>query len=246
MEQQRDLEELAAHVARAGRLAVLTGAGISAESGIPTFRDAQTGLWARWRPEDLATPQAFHGNPRLVWEWYRWRRALIEGVEPNAGHLALAEMERHCGNFHLATQNVDGLHLKAGSRRVAELHGNLFSDRCLQEDRLLDRVEEGADGLPVCPHCGGPARPGVVWFGEPLPAEPFRSATDAATECDVYLVVGTSGLVHPAAGLPALALRSGAFVAEVNPEPTPLTESVHLSLRARAGTLLPALLEAMS
>lgn len=246
MDEETNLEQVLSRLARAQRVAVLTGAGISAESGVPTFRDAQTGLWARWRPEDLATPQAFQRNPRLVWEWYRWRRALIQDAEPNAGHLALVEMARRIPHFHLATQNVDGLHRKAGSKQVAELHGNLFLDLCQREGAAVEDPPSGDDGLPVCPRCGGPVRPGVVWFGEALPEIPFREALEAGQECDVYLVVGTSGLVHPAAGLPLAAGRAGAFVVEVNPEPTTLTESVDLSVRAAAGSVLPALLEAFS
>lgn len=240
------MKQVLSRVLRAQRVAVLTGAGISAESGVSTFRDAQTGLWARWRPEDLATPQAFQRNPRLVWEWYRWRRALIQDAEPNAGHLALAEMARRVPHFHLATQNVDGLHGKAGSIQVAELHGNLFLDVCLREGAAVEDPPRGEDGLPVCPRCGGPVRPGVVWFGEELPEAPFQEALEAGRECDVYLVVGTSGLVHPAAGLPAAAGRAGAFVVEINPEPTPLTESVDISIRGESGSVLPALLEAFS
>lgn len=241
-----NLDELRRRIARAGRVSVLTGAGVSAEAGIPTFRDAQAGLWARWRPEELATPQAFHRNPKLVWDWYRWRRTLVQDAEPGAAHLSLAAMERRIGRFHLATQNVDGLHRKAGSVRLAELHGDLFADVCLLEGIRVDSPPMGPDGLPACPHCGAMVRPGVVWFGEPLPEGPLREAESAASDCDVYLVVGTSGLVHPAAGLPGLAARSGAFVAEINPEPTERSGAVHLSVRGRAGSVLSALLEELA
>jgi NAD-dependent deacetylase len=223
----------------------MTGAGISAESGVPTFRDAQTGLWARWSAEDLATPQAFQRNPRLVWDWYRWRRELVRDAEPGAGHLALAELERRLPRFHLATQNVDGLHQRAGSRHPCELHGNLFRDLCAYEGTPVELPALDDEAPPRCPRCGGPVRPGVVWFGEPLPEPAMREAEAAAGNCDVYLVVGTSGMVHPAVELPAAARRAGAFVVEINPEPTPLTDFVHISLRGRAGDVLTTLLEAL-
>jgi len=236
-------EEIGSRLAKAESVAVLTGAGISAESGVPTFREAQTGLWARWHPEDLATPQAFQRNPRLVWDWYRWRRQLVREVEPNSGHLALVELERRVPKFHLSTQNVDGLHRRAGSRNLSELHGNLFRDVCAYEGTDVDLPAVQDELPPRCPRCGGPVRPGVVWFGEPLPEEELLEAESAAAGCDIYLVVGTSGLVQPAAGLPFAARRSGAFVVEINPETTPLTESVHCSIRGLAGAVLVSLLE---
>lgn len=239
-------EEIGVRLAKAESVAVLTGAGISTESGVPTFREAQTGLWARWHPEDLATPQAFQRNPRLVWDWYRWRRQLVRDVEPNSGHLALVELERRVSKFHLSTQNVDGLHRRAGSRNLSELHGNLFRDVCAYEGSDVDLPEMEDELPPRCPRCGGPVRPGVVWFGEPLPQAEWRESESAATGCDVYLVVGTSGLVQPAAGLPLAARRSGAFVIEINPEPTPLSESVHGSIRGPAGAVLVSLLESMA
>lgn len=227
-------------------IAVLTGAGVSAESGVPTFREAQTGLWARYAPEDLATPQAFSRNPRMVWEWYQWRRQLVTEAVPNAGHLALAAMERRVPTLRVLTQNVDGLHQRAGSSQVVELHGNLFEDRCFREGVVLDRVVESEEPPPRCPHCGGPVRPGVVWFGEPLPASAILEAEKICRAADFLLVVGTSGLVHPAAGLPARAKAAGAFVLEINPEPTPLTEIADASLRSNAVPALQALLEIRS
>ena len=243
---ERIPKELCSRLAVAKSVAVLTGAGISAESGVPTFREAQTGLWARWHPEDLATPQAFQRNPRLVWDWYRWRRQLVIDVEPNSGHLALVQLERRVSKFHLATQNVDGLHRRAGSRNLSELHGNLFRDLCAYEGTDVDLPEGLAEVLPRCPRCGGPVRPGVVWFGEPLPEAELMASESAAGGCDIYLVVGTSGLVRPASGLPLLALRSGAFVVEINPETTPLTDSVHCTIRAAADAVLVSLLESLA
>jgi NAD-dependent deacetylase len=239
-------EEIGSRLAKAESVAVLTGAGISAESGVPTFREAQTGLWARWHPEDLATPQAFQRNPRLVWDWYRWRRQLVREVEPNSGHLALVELERRVPKFHLSTQNVDGLHRRAGSRNLSELHGNLFRDVCAYEGIDVDPPGVEEEIPPRCPRCGGPVRPGVVWFGESLPQAEWRESESVAAGCDVYLVVGTSGLVQPAAGLPFAARRAGAFVVEINPEPTPISESVHCSIRGGAGAVLVSLLESMA
>lgn len=224
-------------------VAFLTGAGISAESGVPTFREAQAGLWARYSPEDLATPQAFARNPRMVWEWYQWRRQLVMEASPNLGHEAIAAMERVIPKFHLITQNVDGLHQKAGSTRVIELHGNIFQNRCFREGMVLDLVLESVDPPPRCPHCGGPVRPGVVWFGEPLPQREIHEAESICGDLDILVVAGTSGLVHPAAGLPARAKAAGAFVIEINPEPTALSELADVHLRAMAGPALVALLE---
>ncbi len=224
-------------------MVVLTGAGISAESGVPTFRDAQTGLWERYRPEDLATPEAFARDPELVWRWYAWRRELIGGVEPNAGHRALADLENRVPRFTLATQNVDGLHRLAGSRDVLELHGDISRTICSRERVTVDL--EGLQGEPpVCPGCGAYLRPDVVWFGEALPVEAFEMAREAAHESDVFLSVGTSSLVQPAASLPDAALAGGATVIEINPEPTPLTPHADYALRSPAGETLPALLPA--
>ena len=224
----------------AGRVAALTGSGISAESGVPTFRDAQTGLWARYDPQELATPEAFARNPRLVWEWYEWRCDLVGSAEPNPGHRALVELEHRAPHFTLITQNVDGLHQTAGSRAVIELHGNIRRTRCSQEGII---VEEYGDGSPPrCPRCGAFLRPDVVWFGEMLPAGTLELASEAARGCDLFLSIGTSSLVYPAAGLPYEALESGATVVEINPSETPLTPRVHFALRGRAGEVLPELL----
>lgn len=220
---------------------VLTGAGISAESNIPTFRDAMTGLWANYRAEELATPRAFAANPRLVWEWYEWRRGLVAGAEPNAGHLALVELERYVSDFTLVTQNVDGLHQRAGSRNVIELHGNITRTKCFNDGYIVESWPPTTEVPPRCPDCGGYLRPDVVWFGEALPYQASQAAFDAAQHCDIFLSIGTSALVHPAASLPYEALMSGATVVEINPNETPLTGDATYVLHGPAGTILPAL-----
>jgi NAD-dependent deacetylase len=232
--------ELLDRMRRAERVVALTGAGVSAESGVPTFREAQTGLWARYRPEDLATPEAFARNPRMVWQWYAWRRELVRHAEPNAGHLALAALERRIPSFAVVTQNVDGLHQRAGSRKVVELHGNLFADRCFREGETLESVVSESEP-PSCPRCGGPVRPGVVWFGENLPEAAVAETNVLLRGCEILLVAGTSGLVWPAAGMPGLARSLGAWVVEINPESTPVSESAHLVVRTKAAGALARL-----
>jgi NAD-dependent deacetylase len=223
-------------------VAVLTGAGISAESGIPTFRDAQTGLWARFRPEELATPAAFQRDPQLVWDWYEWRRGLVSAAVPNAGHRALARLQSLVPRFALVTQNVDGLHQCAGSSGVIELHGNIHRNKCFAEGIAVSAWPETGARPPRCPHCGGPLRPDVVWFGEALPPDALARAEAAARDCDVFLSVGTSAAVFPAAQLPVTALKSGACVIEVNRDPTPLTPVATFGLQGPAGEILPRLL----
>jgi NAD-dependent deacetylase len=237
------VRDIAARLRDARHVVALTGAGISAESGIPTFRDAQTGLWARYRPEDLATPEAFARDPRLVWDWYAWRRDLVARAAPNAGHRALARLEHRLPRFTLLTQNVDGLHARAGSRAVIELHGNILQSKCLAEGRRF-REWSATERPPRCPTCGSFLRPDVVWFGESLPAEALAAAEAAASECDLFLSIGTSAVVFPAAQLPATALARGAAVIEINRDPTPLTPMATASLRGAAGEILPALLDA--
>ncbi len=235
-----------ASVLRGARsVAVLTGSGVSAESGVPTFRDAQTGLWARYEPQELATPEAFERDPRLVWEWYEWRRSLVRRAEPNPGHLALAEIERRVPSFSLATQNVDGLHQRAGSRNVLELHGNIMRSKCSVEGLEVEPRAGDESVPPLCPGCGAPLRPDVVWFGEALPEDAFAAASAAARSCDVFLSVGTSSLVYPAASLPSEAVRSGAVLVEVNLDDTPATPFMDYALRGKAGEVLPALVEAL-
>ena len=237
-------ESLVATLRSAQKVAVLTGSGISAESGVPTFRDAQTGLWARYDPVELATPEAFQRDPRLVWEWYAWRRELVGKAAPNPGHEALAELERRVSNFVLLTQNVDGLHRRAGSQNVIELHGNIMRSKCSVEGVFAEPCENDPGLPPSCPGCGAFLRPDVVWFGEALPAGAIEDAFDAACDCDVFLSVGTSGLVQPAASLAFEALRYEATVVEVNPDDTPLTWRAGYALRGRAGEVLPALVQA--
>lgn len=225
----------------ASSVAVLTGAGISAESGIPTFRGAG-GLWRQFRPEELATPEAFARDPRLVWEWYDWRRALIAAAAPNAGHLALARLEPRKQEFHLITQNVDGLHDRAGSRRIHKLHGDIWTVRCVGCGREQRDERVPLPELPPRCNCGALLRPGVVWFGETLPPEVWEAADEAAQSAEVFLVVGTSAVVYPAARLIPTAKAVGAKVIEVNLEETPFSAQVDFSLRGRAGELLPQLL----
>ena len=228
---------------KARRVAVLTGAGVSAESGVPTFRDTLTGLWSQYRPEDLATPQAFLKDPRKVWEWYASRRERLSLAQPNPGHLALAEMEGHLPGFTLITQNVDGLHWRAGSRNVIELHGNLARVKCFQEGTVVEQWLDDGTIPPRCPSCGGMLRPDVVWFGEKLPPEALQHATRASQECQVFFSIGTSGVVEPAASLPYWASERGAVIVEVNPEHTPLTPHADFALHAPAGEALPILVK---
>jgi len=223
-------------------IVLLSGAGMSAESGVPTFRDAQTGLWASFRPEDLATEDAFRARPAMVWDWYLSRREAIARVEPNAGHHAVAAFQRrHPGRLAVATQNVDGLHQRAGSPGVLALHGNIAEDRWLDAPRACcdpARAQEGHP--PCCPVCGNLRRPAVVWFGELLPARELQAAEEAAAACDLMLVVGTSGLVYPAAGL-ARATRGR--VAVLNPGETALDDAADAVLAGTSAVLLPQLLE---
>lgn len=238
-----------ADVLRGARhVAVLTGAGVSAESGLPTFRDPLTGLWSRYRPEDLATPDAFARDPELVWSWYGHRRDAARAASPNAAHLAIARLEALVPRITLVTQNVDGLHQRAGSRSPIELHGSLFRSRCVREgsvhEELVDETRSGGS-LPVCPDCGALLRPGVVWFGEALPEAALESAQAAVSQCDVFLSVGTSHQVFPAAALPALALASGATVAVINLDPGRAERIRGIQyLIGKAGELLPALVAA--
>jgi len=237
--------KVAQAIRQAHFIAVLTGAGISAESGIPTFRDAQTGLWAKFDPRELATPAAFARNPKLVWDWYAWRRELVKRVEPNAGHRAIAELERHTARFLLITQNVDGLHRRAGSRKLVELHGSIDRVKCSREGTIVAHWQP-TDDVPLCASCGAPLRPDVVWFEEMLPQDALAAAEEASRQCEVLLVVGTSAEVYPAAALPAYARQSGATVVEVNTSETPLSAHADYALRGAAGVVLPALVAAIN
>ena len=238
------LTEARAALRDANRIAVLTGAGISAASGIPTFRDAPGALWAQYRPEDLASPLAYARDPALVWEWYAWRYRACASAEPNAAHRLLAALELVRGDaLTLVTQNVDGLHQRAWSARVVELHGHIPRARC---ERCARRAAlppaEAFTPPPTCDACGSRMRPDVVWFGESLPRDALDRAWDAFTAADVALVVGTSAVVEPAASLGRVARSAGAYLVEVNPQSTPLTPRAHASLRANAVAGLEALL----
>jgi len=236
----------AADLLRSARsVAVLTGAGISAESGVPTFRAAD-GLWEGHRIEDVATPEGFRRDPGLVWRFYNARRANVATVQPNPGHFALAAMEWQFESFAIATQNVDGLHVQAGSNRVLELHGSLYRTRCLGCSRIEDRGLEPLGEVPRCPHCGERLRPDIVWFHEMLPQATWNAATMAAADCDVFLVVGTSAVVFPAAGLIGLAKNDrtpGAAIIECNLAETAASELADVGLYGPSGVLLPRLLE---
>ncbi|MCA9949724.1 MAG: NAD-dependent deacylase, partial [Anaerolineales bacterium] len=228
----------------AQHIVVLSGAGTSAESGVPTFREAQTGLWAQYDPTELATPQAFRRNPQLVWDWYAWRRELITRAEPNAGHYALAAVARHVPKFTLITQNVDSLHQQAGSEDVIELHGNIMRIKCFDCGRLVTAIEETAVTPPRCPHCNGYLRPDVVWFGESLPQAALQRAFIAAHNCDLFFAIGTSALVQPAASLPVEAIQNNKTAVEINPQSTPLTRHMTFVLKGASGKILPNLVKA--
>lgn len=224
---------------------VLTGAGVSQESGLRTFRDAQTGLWAQYKPTELASPEAFQRDPKMVWDWYAWRREAIKAVRPNAGHYALVEMEKRVPEFTLVTQNVDGLHRMAGSRNVLELHGNINRVRCADCYTFPDLWEDDSEEVPRCQVCGGLLRPDVVWFGETLPRDQLEGAVQAARLCDVFFSIGTSGVVQPAASLGFAAHNRGATVVEINAEPTPLTSKADFILHGKSGEILPNLVRAV-
>jgi NAD-dependent deacetylase len=238
-------DELIRFLRKAERVAVLTGAGVSQESGLRTFRDAQTGLWSQYKPTDLASPEAYLRDPKLVWDWYAWRREAIKGVRPNPGHYALADMAHHISDFNLITQNVDGLHRMAGSPRVIELHGNLQRVKCSSCGQQAEAWDDADGKVPRCKGCDGLLRPDVVWFGETLPRTELETAVEAARTCHVFFSIGTSGVVQPAASLAFAAHNKGAVVVEVNAEPTSLTEKVDFALHGKSGEILPALVRAV-
>lgn len=253
-------EEVLTLARAARRVAVFSGAGISAESGVPTFREVQTGLWERFSAQDLATPEAFENDPALVHTWYRWRAGLIQQVAPNPGHRALAAWQQRLreagGSLSICTQNVDDLHERAGAEVLAHLHGSITAHRCAECEAPAELPDSRYDGAaapsepedpPLCQICGeGLIRPGVVWFGEPLPMAAFDAAAEAMRAADLILVVGTSGLVQPAASLPLLGMERGTALIEINPEPTELSDAMHHRLRGPAGELLPVLVEAIT
>lgn len=233
---------------RAARhVAIFSGAGMSAESGIPTFREAHTGLWARYRPEDLATPDAFLRDPATVWNWYAWRRELLQDARPNPGHLAVARLEWLLPKVSVITQNVDGLHQRAGSSDVIELHGNILETRCFECGRPAETAAAASmegEVPPRCEHCGGMLRPCVVWFGESLPSGAWSRAAEALDDADVFFCIGTSSLVEPAASLPRYARFRGRTVIQINPEATSHDEIAQYILRGKAGEVMPELLSA--
>lgn len=237
-------DALLAALRDARHVCVLTGAGVSAESGVPTFREAQDGLWAKYRAEDLATPEAFLADPVLIWRWYRWRRELVADAEPNPGHRAIAALAERVPKLTLITQNVDNLHQRAGSRDVIEFHGNIFEDRCFADGSL--QAGDDTTAVPTCTECGSNLRPGVVWFGEAIPEQALNDSCAAAAACDVFLSVGTSSLVYPAAGLADLAKQNGATIVEINPNPTAHAANFDFAMAGNSGAILPELVNSLS
>jgi NAD-dependent deacetylase len=239
---EKDINELKKIIASSKRITALTGAGISAESGVPTFRGSG-GIWRNYQVTDVATPQAFARDPELVWEFYNWRRDLISKITFNPGHKALVKLEKHVNDFTLITQNVDGLHREAGSRRLLEIHGNLWEVKCTKCNLLtMDRSQDMGE-LPKCSECGGLLRPNVVWFGESLDPDIIQKAIEASKNCELMLIVGTSGVVQPAASLAFQAKAGGAVVAEINIEQTPQSGQMDFVLTGKAGEILPMLVE---
>ena len=236
---------------QAPKLVALTGAGVSQESGLRTFRDAhpatpsagQAGLWAQYKPEELASPEAFRRDPKLVWDWYAWRREAVKGVRPNPGHYALAEMAKRVPQFILITQNVDGLHHLAGNQRLIELHGNIQRVRCADCSTNTETWGDDTGSVPQCSACGGLLRPDVVWFGESLPRHQLEAAVEAARTCEVFFSIGTSEVVQPAASLAFAAHNRGAVVVEINAEPTLLTPKANYAFHGKSGEILPALVK---
>lgn len=242
------IQQAAQAVAQAHSITCLTGAGVSAESGVATFRDAQTGLWSKFDPQRLASQEGFADDPGLVWRWYMDRLRTVEAATPNPGHRALAELETRVTAFTLVTQNVDNLHERAGSRQVYHIHGRINHFRCnyCRAEYTLQAHERMQEQPPICPHCGELIRPDVVWFGESLPGDVVEIAWKAAESSEVMLVVGTSGVVYPVAQLPLVAKRAGALVIDVNPHCTPISEMADIFLQGAGGVILPQLLAALS
>jgi len=236
-------ENLIDRLRQARKVVISTGAGVSAESGVPTFRGIG-GIWSKMNPEELASVDGFMRNPQLVWEWYQYRRDLMDKVAPNPGHYAIARFEKRFADFTLITQNIDGLHARAGSVNILELHGNITRNKCLKCERPYAGEINLKEGLPYC-DCGGMIRPDVVWFGEMLPESVLRGAFRAAEEAEVFFSVGTSAVVQPAASLPFMARRAGAYVIEVNVETTGMTPVADLFLEGKSGEILPRILEGL-
>lgn len=236
------LEKAANKLKAAKRVVVLTGAGVSAESGIPTFRDAQVGLWEKYDPAELASPDGFQANPKLVWDWYEYRREIVRNNKPNPAHFALVELEKKLPSVVIVTQNVDEYHRSAGNKNILELHGRIMENRCFKEGRLLKENELNHSSIPPRCSCGSYVRPGVVWFGEALPSNTLSEAFTQARNCDVCLVIGTAGVVQPAASVPYYAQQSKAFLIEVNNLPSALTSIMNVFLQGKAGEILPKLI----
>lgn len=235
-------KQLKERLAKNSKVSVLTGAGVSKESGIPTFR-GKDGLWRNHNATELATPESFASNPSLVWEWYQWRRGLIKPIEPNSGHHAIAAMERFYENFILITQNIDGLHAKAGNKKILELHGNIWRVRCMEEGSILEYFDHPLKEIPPKCSCGGLLRPDVVWFGEALDPSILSESFQKASESDLCLVIGTSGVVYPAAAIPVEAKSHGAYFVEVNPNPSNLTAIADEAIQGPSAEVLPHLME---
>jgi NAD-dependent deacetylase len=225
-------------------ITVLTGAGVSAESGVPTFR-GKDGLWRTYRAEELATPEAFARDPKTVWEWYDYRRQIVASKHPNPAHEAIKRLDEGLADFLLITQNVDGLHERAGTKRIVELHGNLFRVRCTGGCGTSQNVEVPLSEIPPRCHCGALLRPDVVWFGEALPEQALSAAFEASRSCDLMLVIGTSAVVQPAASMPLIAKQAGKHVVEINPTPTPITPFVDITFSGKAGEIVPAVVDAL-
>lgn len=239
-----EIESTAEILRKANYVVVLTGAGVSAESGIPTFR-GENGLWRNYRAEELATPYAFTRNPQLVWEWYEWRRDIIRKAEPNPAHYAIKEMEEAIENFFLITQNVDNLHRKAGNRKLVEFHGNIFREKCTVCEFKRFHYEKHKTIPPECPKCGNLLRPDVVWFGEPIPPDIIEISQFHIQRTEVLLSIGTSAVVQPAASLISVAKGLHKTVIEVNLTPTPVSGFVDISIQGKAGEILPEIIKAV-
>jgi NAD-dependent deacetylase len=235
-------ERLRSLLSKDTKVVILTGAGISVESGVPTFR-GEEGLWKKFRPEELATFDAFMANPQLVWEWYEYRRKIIEEIKPNPGHMALVDFQSYFDKFDLITQNVDGLHHQAGSKKITELHGNIKRNKCIRCGEKYEDLKKALPGIPPKCSCGGNIRPDVVWFGEMLPQDAIQYAFEVSSHCDLFFSIGTSAVVHPAASLPVIAKRNGAYVVEVNLSPTEISHLVDESLFGKSGEILPFLVK---
>jgi len=252
MVDQSAMKQAAEYIRNGKKLVIFTGAGASKESGIPTFRDAMDGVWEKFDPEELGTPQGFQQNPQRVWDWFAYRREMAANAQPNAGHIALAQIEGIAPEAVIITQNVDDLHERAGSKNVLHLHGSLFRHKCFDDCQGkptlidLDSLEDKDASPPKCPHCGAYVRPDVVWFREMLPEDILQAAYDWSDVCDVMLVVGTTGLVTPAARLPYMAKQNGAKIIEVNPAYSMITRYAHIKFETGAGEALTLLVDALN